>query len=464
MSVLVGAAKCETYNRDEVYTAVKRAIDAAGGLPPLEGKRVLLKPNLLAEADDGIERGVCTHPEVVYAVGKIVQEMGGILSIADSPGGGVPNTPAGVKKTYVGCGIDKVAEELGVKLSYDLGYQRLTSPNGQRLQSFPIINAVFDADVVINIPKLKTHLFTTYTGAVKNTFGLIPGKTKSEFHPMFPTPLSFSEMLVDLNEAVKPIFTIMDAIVGMEGDGPSGGQARKMGYILASPSIYALDAECQKLIGLNPEEIATTQVALSRNLLSLDDVLNVGDEITSIPDIKMPSTYTNYVHTDSSPWYIKYPRKLIQKSIQTASDICKPVPYLSSKACNGCFKCVSECEHRAIKGGDGVVFSHLKCKHCNTCYVVCPQNAITMLPPKAILSIRKIITRYPVIKQENCIACGRCVRICPMDTIVIADRKAQINLSKCIRCYCCHEMCAYDAIELQDSAALNLLHTVTNRK
>jgi len=460
MKILVGSAKCETYDREEVYAAVKSAIEGAGGLPPLNGKRVLLKPNLLAEATDGINRGICTHPEVVYAVGKIVLEHGGILDITDSPGGGVPNTLLGKKRLYVGCGIDKIAEELGVTLSYDLGYQHRTYPNAKKLKNFTIINAVCDADIIISICKLKTHLFTRYTGAVKNTFGVIPGTDKSALHPIFPNPSDFSEMLIDLNEMIQPAFVVMDAIVGMEGDGPSGGKPRKIGYVLASSSIYAADVIGQQLIGLNPTEIATTQAAMHRDLLSLSDIELSGDTIQPLNDYLMPSTYCNYVRNDKSNPHILHIKKYLSRCLSLASRSTPPSPYLSQEKCTFCKECLRICESNAISIKKEVIsFNRRKCTHCYGCYSVCATDAIKMKPPQFTIALRKIYTPYPVVNADKCLACGQCIRICPVGAASFVNKKAAFDVSKCIRCYCCHEMCTYNAIELKDTPISKLLHT-----
>ena len=125
-----------------------------------------------------------------------------------------------------GCGIEDVAKELGIELNYDTGYQERSIPEGVVMKRFTIINQVCDADVIISVCKLKTHMFAHFSGAVKNTFGVVPGLDKPVFHSRFPDFTDFAEMLVDLNELIRPDFVIMDAIVGMEGNGPMGGSPK----------------------------------------------------------------------------------------------------------------------------------------------------------------------------------------------------------------------------------------------
>ena len=370
MKLITGSAKCSTYNREDVLAAVKSAIDSAGGFPPLAGKKVLLKPNLLS--DSGAEKAVSTHPEVVYAVGKLIIEAGGILQIADSPGAGILYTPRVMRRVYKKCGIADVAGELGVALPDDTGFQERSFPDGKVMKHFTVINQACDADVIISVCKLKTHLFTLFTGAVKNTFGVVPGLDKPVFHSRFPDPADFSEMLVDLNELMKPAFVIMDAVVGMEGNGPMGGSPRKAGYILASSSVYALDVTAQRLISMDPAQIHTTKAAVSRGLLNIDEVETAGDEIIPVTDYALPSTY----HTPAkNTWF----RKKVLSKFQAAGVLYAPAPVVIKDACVGCGQCVQICPANAVVlKNNKASFDHGKCIRCYCCHEMCQYHAIRM--------------------------------------------------------------------------------------
>ena len=380
MNHITGSAKCSSYDRDEVCRAVKNAIEAAGGLPPLAGKKVLLKPNLLSDA--GVERAISTHPEVLYAVGKLVIEAGGILEIADSSGAGILYNPRVMKRVYQKCGVTDIAGDLGISISNDTGHQERSFHEGKVMKHFTVINQACEADVIISVCKLKTHMFTQYSGAVKNTFGVVPGLDKPVFHSRFPDPKVFSEMLVDLNELIKPDFVVMDAIVGMEGSGPMSGTPRSVGYILASKSVYGLDVTAQRMISMDPLRIHTTAIAFARGLVDPAHVVTAGDPIIPLTDYLLPSTY-------STPTKSTWLRKNVLRRFQTMGKYYAPAP---------------------------------------------------------------------VVNKNACVGCGQCVLICPVGAAVMDGKIAKFDHGKCIRCYCCHEMCQYHAIDMKRSAAGKFLH------
>ncbi len=379
MGSITGSAKCASYDKKEVLQAVRRAVRLAGGFPNVKGKRVLIKPNLLSDA--AVDRAVTTHPLVVWAVAKLVQDAGGIVCIADSPGAGILYTPHTLHHVYHKCGIEDVAKELNIELDYDTGYQERDFPEGVVMKHFTVINQVCNADVVISVCKLKTHMFAHFSGAVKNTFGVIPGLDKPIFHSRFPDFTDFAEMLVDLNELIKPDFVVMDAIVGMEGNGPQGGNPRKVGYVLASKSVYGIDITAQTLVAMPPESIATTIAALRRGLI--DEVTVTGDQIVPIKDFMPPSTY----------------RQEVKESWQKRN-----------------------------------IYRRLQ-------------------------RMGKLYSPSPVINPKKCVGCGQCVRICPVKAAHLLQGKPSFDLTNCIRCYCCHEMCQYDAIIMKRPLIGELIHS-----
>jgi Domain of unknown function (DUF362) len=155
----VSVVKCEDYERKQVESSVRRAIDMLGGIGEFvsPGQKVLVKFNLLLGADP--EKCVTTHPEVVYAIAKLLKEHGCDVLLGDSPGSGIPYN---VDKAYATSGFDQVAEELGVRLNYDVGYRDIPAPDSKTMKMFPIINPVLDCDAMIVVSKVKTQLPCSY--------------------------------------------------------------------------------------------------------------------------------------------------------------------------------------------------------------------------------------------------------------------------------------------------------------
>lgn len=365
---VVGVACCGSYDRDAVLTAVEKAVNAAGGLPPVRGKRVLIKPNLLS--DLGADSSVTTHPEIVRAVCRMVLDAGGQPIIADSPGAGHLYTPKTLRRIYERSGMAAVAEETGAELSFDTGSAEVPCPNGTVMKRFTVITPAQNADVIISVCKLKTHMFTKFSGAVKNTFGVVPGLDKPVFHSRFVDQQDFSEMLVDLNELIGVDFVIMDAVVGMEGNGPMGGDPKFCGYVLASNSVYGLDYSAQRLIGMDPDQIATTAAARRRGLL--DTVEERGDTIVPVQNFVLPATY-------AGPQRNTRLRRMILTRMQKAGRVYAPAPRVIQERCIGCGQCVRICPKKAIRLTKGKAeFDLARCIRCYCCHEMCQARAIDL--------------------------------------------------------------------------------------
>ena len=201
------------------------------------------------------------------------------IVLADSSGG-LYNERT-LRKTYDTCGFSALTDVLTLNFDVTSGKK-----NG-----FPILTPILDADIVINCAKLKTHALMVMTAAVKNMFGSIPGIKKAEYHCVKATIEPFTKMLLDLHETVKPDINLVDAIDCMEGNGPSGGTVRSMGYTLASPCAYALDEICARLVGINPQLVRTIHWARKRGLFNPQDVRTVGDAlIPADPAFELPDS------------------------------------------------------------------------------------------------------------------------------------------------------------------------------
>src|SRR5271169_5492685 len=259
----VSVVRCEDYDSARTILAVKHAVDLLGGMGAFvkPRDRVLIKPNLLkARTPDA---AVTTHPEIVRAVIRLVHEQGGKALVGDSPGIG------DVKKVAEKAGILDVVNEEGAQLE-DLSDAVQVKNNG-RFQHIEVARSAYEADVLINLPKLKTHGMTTLTGAVKNLFGCIPGKRKVQWH--FNTGVNhelFMKMLLELYTLLKPGLTIMDAVVGMEGNGPGSGDPRHIGALLAGRDAVSIDAVSAHLLGVKVDKIPLLLAARSQGIGETD--------------------------------------------------------------------------------------------------------------------------------------------------------------------------------------------------
>ena len=256
----VAVIKCENYDLEEVKNSIKRAIDLIGGIDLFvkESDKVLLKPNLLAA--ESADRSVTTHPTVFEAVVSILREKNvNDISYGDSPGIGKGNTVA------LKAGIDEAANKLNVKYADFEEPVGVSYEDGVQEKSFTIAKPIQEADVIISLPKLKSHALTTMTGAVKNQFGCIPGFRKAEYHLKLPDFEDFSTMLLDLNKLVNPKLYIMDGILAMEGNGPRNGSPRKINAIIVSDNAVALDYVASQIISFDYNTIPTLKMGFKHN-------------------------------------------------------------------------------------------------------------------------------------------------------------------------------------------------------
>lgn len=361
----VSLLKTEDYNEATLDAVVERhfsELEVEKDLRP--GMKVVLKPNLLTARRPNL--AVTTHPNVLLAVAKWLKAHGiDDITIADSPAG--PFNSTNIKAVYNLSGMN--ALEGLAKLNLDFGSKEVTCPEGFKSRSFNIINALNQADYIINIPKLKTHALTTLSGGMKNMFGSIPGLQKPEMHYKYPGMKEFSNMILEVALTVKPNLTLIDAVETMEGNGPNSGDKRYMGMTLASRDIIAQDYVAAQLMGIELSSILMLEIALERGLLSPSEITIVGEKLLS-PEkpFKLPDTKRN---TADFSTFLKGPL------LSAVELILKPVPHLKVKDCIGCGKCAESCPAHIIEIRNGKAFIPRKgCISCFCCQEVCPAHAI----------------------------------------------------------------------------------------
>lgn len=362
----VSIVPCGGYAPDEVLDALRAAIAPLGGLDWVQpGMRIALKVNLISMMKP--DAAATTHPEVIAALTRLLQERGASVVVGDSPGG--PFTQAYVGSVYRAAGMQR-AEEAGAELNRDFSVREAEFPQAAVAKRFEYTGYLAKADAVINVCKLKTHGMMAMTAAAKNLFGTIPGVKKAEYHYRYPETERFAGMLVDLNEYFRPRLCIVDAVVAMEGNGPTQGKPRKLGALLASACPHSVDMLCAKLIGLNAADVPTLAEAVRRGLIpeSADALVVHGD-------------YRPFVATDF---------ELIRHF--------RPIRFYSSgKTIAG--RLMGKAARIALETKPGVF--RRECVGCGKCMEVCPAKAITMRG------------RLPVIDRKKCIRCFCCQELCP---------------------------------------------------
>lgn len=374
----ISSIKTTSYEQELINQAVKQhfaAFDLKEKLSP--ESRVLIKPNLLMKRKP--EEFTTTHPSLVEAAIVALKEMGITnITVADSPGG-LYNTAA-LKGIYDASGMTEVAKRQNVTLNQDVTFEERQNEKAKLVKTFPLIKPVCDADYIIDVCKLKTHAMTGMSAGVKNLFGCIPGLTKPEFHWRFPQKELFCEMLIDLCETVKPDFVLVDAVVSMEGNGPSGGTRKDTGFTFASDHVYDLDYFLCYFIGAEPEKILTVKAAMERGLCaaSLDELEFVGEKAACDTPFEMPES-KSLDFMSHTPKFLRRPAKAITERFFTSR------PVVRKEDCIGCGKCAQSCPAKTIRlENKKAVISYKKCIHCFCCHEMCPVKAIDLKRSKLL--------------------------------------------------------------------------------
>ena len=362
MNPIVSCHSCPEYDAEKIFPVLEEIYSQAKG-PELTGKTVLVKPNILNDAEP--HKAVTTHPVFVEAVIRFLQSRNtGKILVGDAPAFHAASFKP--RKS----GIFDVCEKTGVEWVYfGKNTFSLTLPSGKT----PITSIVNEVDYFFSLPKLKTHELMGYTGAIKNSFGLIPHLHKAKQHAFHRNSRSMASLLVDLNENFTPDFVFMDAIMAMEGPGPGNGHPFPLHLVLGSTNLLALDIVASNIIGYDPLIIETNIEGLKRKkwLSSIEEIEVQGDTI------EQHIRNDFLIIRNASFW--KVSSGIVLNRIPGLRSM-ERTPVFLKKKCTGCKACVNICPVQALhidpKNPEKVVFASKKCIHCFCCHEVCPGNAI----------------------------------------------------------------------------------------
>jgi Uncharacterized conserved protein len=362
--------KCEEYDetvlREKLTYFIDNILKDNGFSSDFSGKKVVVKPNLLAKRTP--DAGVTTSPVFVKIAAEYFVKRGAAVTIADSPGG--LYNASSLTAIYRTTGMTDAASGSGAVLNEDYGYQTVTF-DGEVTKNLHIINPIAECDLIVNVCRLKTHALCEMTAAVKNMFGSIPGLQKAEQHARFPQREKFASQLVDLCLATAPQINLVDIIVAMEGNGPASGTLKKVGAIAAGANPFAVDLLCSTLMGYQPNEVGTVAESIKRDLCPKEST-----ELTVIGE--NPRDYTHeFVRPDGSAGglFKQLPNMFggkLQKWLE-------PRPVVNEKKCIGCGECKKCCPADTIEMRNKKAFIiNEKCIKCYCCQELCPAKAINI--------------------------------------------------------------------------------------
>jgi uncharacterized protein (DUF362 family)/Pyruvate/2-oxoacid:ferredoxin oxidoreductase delta subunit len=359
----VGIARCESYDPQEVEPALALALSRAGAQAPVGGE-ILIKANMLAPSAP--DKAVTTHPEFLSALSREMIRKGNSIHIADNPGYIFSDKTKLLRATGVGA---LASDRVEVGILSDLGFRSVRNASFGVLEEARISNRYLDAAFVINAAKLKTHVETEISCCIKNIFGTADTATRKKCHSSVSQTV-LAEAITDLFIIRPPDFNVVDAIISMEGDGPSYGKPRKTGWILAGANALAVDWVAATIMCYSdPLKIPLLKAAASRGI-GPRDKSEIGLEGASWAEL--PS------------WGFKKSTSLLRLFPTFLRGTVHSFVTLRPK----------------LETGD--------CVRCGICAQVCPVDAIKQNPGE-----------YPEINRESCVKCLCCHEMCPTGAMAV---------------------------------------------
>ena len=364
---LVNLLSHDNYDRGLILDRVRELLHPLGGMERFvrPGSRVVLKPNLVfGRASD---KAINTHPEIFRAAAVLAREAGaGWIGMGDSPGYGTARAAA------KSCGLAAVAEEEGVELIEFTPQEDVDQ--GRAFMRLELARELLEADVIVNLPKMKTHGQMLMTLAVKNMFGAVPGARKLQWHYRAGRDrMLFARAINEIARRVKPQVSILDAVVGMDGMGPTAGRARKVGFLAASDDPWALDAAVMDVLGLDRDILFTLADAREHGPGEWLDCELRGDAPAALrpDDWQIPALRTLQMHGGFVEKRLPGVAKWLRRRMAP-----RPVP---KDACIACGHCVEICPVKAMRLDNGRLrIDDGACIRCFCCHELCQHDGMDM--------------------------------------------------------------------------------------
>ena len=364
MNTKVAIRKCAEYDVQKIIDIIAEIYTATGG-SDVNGKKVLVKPNILSDNDPA--KCVTTHPAVAEAMIRYLQSNGAEVFMGDSPA--IHTAKFKADK----CGLFYVCEATGTQWVNFNEKPVEKKVDGRNIKIASIVDKV---DLIISLPKFKNHELMFFTGALKNTYGLIPGFAKAFQHGVYRDMDSFAKLIVELNKVITPHYFLMDAIMGMEGQGPGPhGNPVSIGVLIGSTNPLALDIIACQIAGYNYKLLPTNQIALNEKhwLQSSEEIEYDGPALETIKKEgfkKIPASASRNTALKFLIGRMGFLKKLERRPV-----------FIYAK-CTGCLKCVKICPVYAIQSSQSdnrrIKLTDSKCIRCFCCAEVCQDNAVNV--------------------------------------------------------------------------------------
>lgn len=360
--------QCKDYELETVIEKISFAVEMLGGWDKFVKPQdiVLLKVNLIGPKSS--ESAAVTHAEFVRAMVKILKSRNCQVWIGDSSGGAIAGI-APTAQSFKVAGYERVATEEGAEIkNFDREGVAAVQPESLCEETMYIAKPMFDADVVINLPKLKTHSAQIFSGAVKNVFGCIPGLKKAHYHRLAPDASDFGQIICDIHKATKIQLHIMDGILAMQGEGPAAGGIYEANKILVSEDPLALDVVAAKMVGIDVEDVPILETAWKRNLGEgrLENITLSGDyaQIPRLAGFKLPKRFRSAKRRNN-------------KALVKVIDFFKTNPQINPNKCKQCNMCVESCPVQAIDKETKQIDYNI-CIECMCCHELCMFKAVEL--------------------------------------------------------------------------------------